>query len=180
MIQKNPYAGYILILAAASFISCQRTQESAQSTATGAPAAEATQQHEVEVPASTVLWIQLHKDLDSSKLKTGDHFSGEIAEDVVLNGGPVIAKGTSVKGRVTNSQTAQDKGSAGLLSLVLDSFTRRGTTYNIVTSPVTVQSATLEQSVSKDTKVGADTTNAFVPKKGILQFFLTNAVRVKT
>lgn len=113
-------------------------------------------------------------------MKTGDRFAGEIAEEVILSGNPVIPKGASVKGRITNSQTAQDKGSAGLLSLVLDSFTLRGTTYDIVTSPVTVQSATLEQAVSKDTKVGADTTNAFVPKKGILQFFLTNAVRVKT
>lgn len=169
-------------MAAVTLISCQRAQDTSQSSGTAAPAssAQASEQHEVEVAASTVLWIQLKKDLDSSKLKTGDAFSGIVAEDVILNGSAAIPKGTSVKGRVTNSQTAQEKGSAGLLSLVLDSFTVHGTTYNITTSPVTVQSATLEQDVSKDTKVGADTANAFVPKKGILQFFLANAVRIKT
>jgi hypothetical protein len=182
VIRKKTYAGHILVLAAVTLISCQRAQEPAQSTGTGAPASstQALDQHEVEVPASTVLWIQLQKDLDSSKLKTGDHFTGTLAEEVILNGSPVIPKGTSFKGRVTNSQTAQEKGTAGLLSLVLDSFTIRGTTYNTTTNPVTVQSATLEQDVPKDTKIGADASNAFVPKKGILQFFLANPVRVKT
>lgn len=184
MTPNKHYAGYIVILAAVSFVSCQQATQTAQgpgASPSAAPDAGA-RNAETEVPASTVLWVQLQKDLDSSKLKSGDHFSGQIIEDVILNGKPVIPKGTPVKGRVTNSSTAEGKGSAGLLSLVLDGLTLRGTHYDLNTNPLTLQAAPLEQDLLADkaNKAVTDAKNAFVPKNGILQFYLANAVRVKS
>ena len=177
------YASYILVLAAVVCASCQRAQETSQSTGTAAASSDAGSASETEVPASSTLWVQLQKDLDSSKLKTGDHFSGTIAEDVVLNGKPVIPKGSSVKGRVTNSATANTQGNSGLLSLVLDSVTIKGTSYNLITTPTTLQGPTVEQNLptnDKSNKAVSAAASAFAPKHGILQFFLANAVKVKS
>ncbi len=181
VIVHKHYGSYIIVLATAGLLSCQKAPDAAQGASSASPEAQSAQQSETEIPASTVLWIQLQKDLDSSKLKTGDHFSGQIAEDVILNGKPLVPKGTAVKGRVTNSETAREKGGAGLLSLVLETLTVRGTSYTIATSPVTLQAAPLTEDVPKNDSGKAVTAaqNAYAPKHGILQFFLSSAVRVK-
>jgi hypothetical protein len=183
VISKKQY-GHIIILAAILFVSCQKAPDAAQGSSTGASHVEAaaSQRSEAEVTADTVLWVQLQKDLDSSKLKTGDHFSGEIAEDVLIGGKPVIPKGSKVKGRVTNSAMAEAQGSAGLLSVVLDSVDVHGSDYALTTKPVTLQGVPLEQALPPDSanKVATDVKSAFVPKKGILQFYLTSAIRVRT
>lgn len=182
MIAKKHYAGYITVLATIGFISCGTAPNASEGqNAASAPNATTAQQSEAEVPANSVLWIELQKDLDSSKLKTGDHFTGTIAEDVLVNGKPAIPKGAGVKGRVTNSATAQSQGSAGLLSLVLDSVSVRGSTYNVRTNPVTLQAPPLEQNLPDDkyNKAAQAAGSAYVPKKGTLQFFLASAVRVK-
>lgn len=71
-------------------------------------------------PSNTVLWVQLKKYLDNSRLNVGHRFSGQIAEAVVLNGKDVVPKSAAVEGHVSNKQTAQTQGSSGLLSLELD------------------------------------------------------------
>lgn len=181
VIPKKQY-GHIIILAAVLLVSCQKAPDAAQSSSSGANEAETAQRSEAEVTADTVLWVQLQKDLDSSKLKIGDHFTGEIAEDVLVGGKPAIPKGSKVKGRVTNSTTAQALGSAGLLSVVLDSVDVHGRSYNVTTKPVTLQGVTLQHTMPNQpaNKVAADVRSAYAPKNGILQFFLTNAVRIRT
>lgn len=176
---KKQY-GYIVILAATSVVSCQKAPEGAQSSGPATTEAQTAQRSQTEVTADTVLWVQLQKDLDSSRLKTGDHFSGEIAEDVLVQGKPVIPKGSKVKGRVTNSAVAHGAGSAGLLSLVLDGVDIRGRNYEVATKPVTLQGAPLEQPLPSDSSNKAATAvkGAYAPKNGILQFFLSNSVRV--
>lgn len=174
--------GYLVILAAVGIVSCQKTPDGTQSSGAAATDAQTAQRSETEVTTDTVLWVQLKKDLDSSKLKTGDHFSGEIAEDVLRDGKPVIPKGSTVKGRVTNSATAQAQGSAGLLSLVLDSVEVHGRNYDLTTKPVTLQGTPIPQSMTSDSssKFATDVKSAYAPKNGILQFFLANSIRVKT
>ena len=181
MIAYKHYGRYLIVLAAAGLLSCQKAPNGAQGQGASASETQASQQSETEIPASTVLWIQLQKDLDSSKLKTGDHFAGEMVEDVILNGRPIVPKGSGVKGRVTNSETAHEKGGAGLLSLVLESVTLRGASYDITTSPVTLQAAPLTEDVPKNDsgKAVSASQNAYAPKHGILQFFLSTPVRVK-
>ena len=180
MIASKPYGSYIIVLAAVLFLSCEKKQEQAQSPPSPDQAA-AAQQSETQIPAGTALWIQLQGDLDSSKLKSGDHFSGQIVEDVILNGKTVIPKGSSAKGRVTNSSVAQSQGSAGVLSLVLESVSAKGSTYNLSTNPVTLEGANLQENQPKnsDSKAGKAAQSAYVPKHGTLRFFLSSPVNLK-
>lgn len=158
--------GYLVILAAASIVSCQKTPGAAQGSSTSATETQAAERSEAEVTPDTELWVQLQKDLDSSKLKTGDQFSGQIAEDVLVGGKPVIPKGSHVQGRVTNAAIAQSPGSAGLLSVVLDSVDVHGRNYDISTKPVTLQGVPLQQG-----RASTPVDSAYAPKNGILQFF---------
>lgn len=170
------YARYILVLAPVILLSCQPAAHGPE--ASPAAGQSSQQPSEVEIPANTTLWVQLQKALDSSKLKSGDQFSGEIAEAVLIGGKPVIPKGASVQGRVGDSQSAQGQGSAGQLSLQLESFTVSGKTYNVKTAPVTLQAAPLQANPG-NTPDAKDVKNAFVPKNGVLQFFLSEPVRIR-
>lgn len=174
------YACYFVVLAAVVLTSCQKAPNRAESGSQPAAGSSSGSGSETEVPSNTVLWVQLEKSLDSSKLKVGDHFSGKLAESVVLNGRDAIPKGAAIKGHVTNTQSAQGQGTSGLLSLELDSVASRGTDYTVKASPVTLQSAPLAADSDKASPAAPAVDNAFVPKKGILQFILTEAVRVKS
>jgi hypothetical protein len=175
------YACYLFVLAAVVLVSCQKAADRAESGPPPATAGnQASAQSETEIPASTVLWVQLKKDLDSSKLKVGDSFTGDLAEAVVLNGRDVVPKGATVKGHVSNKQSAQGQGSSGLLSLELDSLSLRGTNYQLKANPVTLETPPLATDAVKDTPVAPAVENAYAPKKGTLQFFLTEGVRVKS
>ncbi len=112
-----------------------------------------------DIPANTALWVELEKALDSSKLKVGDHFTGALAEAVVLGGRDVIPKGAKVKGRVTN------KANPEALSLELDSLAFKGGEYQVKANPVSLEAAA---------------GHAFAPKQGILQFFLAEPLHIKS
>jgi hypothetical protein len=173
--------GHIIILAAVFLLSCQKAPDAAQGSGPRASETQAPQRSEAEVTVDTVLWVQLQKDLDSSKLKDGDRFSGEIAEDVLVGGKPVIPKGSKVKGRVTNSSVAQAQGSAGLLSVVLDSVDVLGASYTVTTKAVTLEGVPLQHTMPNEpaNKVTTDVKSAYVPKNGILPFFLSSPLRVR-
>lgn len=174
------YASYFILLAAVILASCQKASDRPDN---GSPAAAGSAPNsggEVEIPSNTALWVQLEKALDSSKLKVGDHFTGKLAEAVVLNGRDAVPKGTTVKGHVSNRQPAQGQGTSGLLSLELDSMSVRGADYNIKANPVTLESAPLATDPDKSGPAAREVENAYAPKKGILQFFLAEALRVKS
>ena len=175
------YACYLIVLAPVVLLSCQKAAERTESGP--APAATGNQvsaQSETEIPSNTVLWVQLKKDLDSSKLKVGDQFTGDLAEAVVLNGRDAVPKGSTVKGHVSNKQSAQTQGSVGLLSLELDSLSLRGTEYKIKATPVTLETPAVAADTVKGSSAAPAVENAYAPKKGILQFFLTEGLRVKS
>ena len=174
------YAGYILILAAAVLISCQKAPDRAESGTPAAADGPSGARAETEVPANTAVWVQLEKALDSSKLKVGDRFTGTLAEAIVLNGKDLVPKGCSVKGHVSNRQTAQAEGSSGLLSLELDSLAVRGTDYQLKANPITLEAAPLQAGADKSNPVAPAVENAYAPKKGILQFVLSESFRVKS
>lgn len=182
MIQHGfrPYACYFLVLAATVLTSCQKAPDRAEggsAATTGGPASAGT---ETEIPSNTALWVQLEKALDSSKLKVGDHFTGKLAEAVVVNGRDTVPKGATVNGHVTNTQSAQGQGTAGLLSLELDSLSIHGRDYQVKANPVTLESAPLSTDNAKSSPAGSAVENAYAPKKGILQFLLTESLRVKS
>ena len=174
------YAGHIIILAAVVLVSCQKTPERTESGTPAAADGQSGARSETEIPANTAVWVQLEKALDSSKLKVGDRFTGTLAETIVSNGKDVVAKGATVKGHVTNTQSAQGQGSSGLLSLELDTLAVRGTDYQIKANPLTLASAPLQAGTDKSNPVAPAVENAFAPKKGILQFLLAEALRVKS
>jgi len=179
-IGHNKYAGYIFVLAAVVLISCQKAPDRVESGPPATAGSQANAGSETEIPSNTAVWVQLEKALDSSKLKVGDHFTGKLAEPMVANGKDVIPKGASVKGHVTNRQSAQGQGTAGLLSLTLDSVALRGTDYRVTANPVTLESAPLKADPDKANPATPVVENAYAPKKGILQFFLAEPLRVKS
>ena len=174
------YAGYIIVLAAVVLLSCQKAPERAESGTPPAANGQDSARSETEIPANTPVWVQLEKALDSSKLKVGDHFTGTLAETIVSNGRDVAPKGATIKGHVTNTQSAQGQGSAGLLSLELDTLLVRGTDYQIKANPLTLEAAPLQAGTDGSNPVAPAVANAFAPKKGILQFVLAEALRVKS
>jgi hypothetical protein len=174
------YAGHIIILAAVVLVSCQKATERAEGGTPAAADGQSGQRSETEIPANTAVWVQLEKALDSSKLKVGDRFTGTLAESIVFNGRDVVPKGAAVKGHVSNRQSAQGQGSSGLLSLELDTLGLRGTDYQIKANPLTLESAPLQASTDKSNPATPAVENAFAPKKGVLQFVLSEAVRVKS
>ena len=174
------YAGHILILAAVILVSCQKATERAESGTPPASDSQSGARSETEIPANTAVWVQLEKALDSSKLKVGDRFTGTLAESIVLGGRDLVPKGATIKGHVTNTQSAQGQGSSGLLSLELDTLTLRGTDYQIKANPLTLESAPLQAGTDKSNPATPAVENAFAPKKGILQFVLAESLRVKS
>ncbi len=174
------HAGHILILAAVILVSCQKATERAESGTASPSDSQSGARSETEISANTAVWVQLEKALDSSKLKVGDHFAGTLAESIVLGGRDLVPKGATIKGHVTNTQSAQGQGSSGLLSLELDSLTVRGTDYRIKANPLTLESAPLQAGTDKSNPVTPAVENAFAPKKGILRFILAESLRVKS
>src|SRR5438270_12257926 len=78
-------ACYCTLLAAVVLVSCQTAPKNAETTAApgASPAAAASgQPSSQEIPADTVLWVRLRKDLDSTRLKAGDHFSAEVSSPI--------------------------------------------------------------------------------------------------
>src|SRR5579884_588282 len=170
-------ACYCIILAAVVLVSCQRAPEGAPaatgSAGNGSPSAASGQSSASQIPANTVLWVRLRKDMDSSRLKAGDHFSAEVSSPVVLNGKAVVPQGTAVEGVVQQSQDASQPGSSGRLVLKLTSFRLGMRTYSIQTDEVTLQSPQVQQGADKEAPhEGA----AFAPKNENLQFTITAPV----
>jgi hypothetical protein len=71
---------------------------------------------------SPELYLRLDHDIDSAKSKMGDRVASRLESPVVVDGRDVLPKGTKFELRVTNSQVAREKGSVGLLTLEVDSF----------------------------------------------------------
>jgi hypothetical protein len=170
-------ACYCTILAAAVLVSCHTAQQSSQTAPApaggAASAAPAGQSSTAQIPANTVLWVRLRKDMDSARLKAGDHFAAEVSSPVVLNGKEVVPQGTPVDGVVQQSNDATNPGASGQLILKLNSFRLGLRSYTIQTDEVKLQ--------SPEVKAGADRAArregaAFAPKDENLQFTITAPV----
>ena len=141
----------------------------------------------VEVPVNTEFNVRLANDLDSAKKDTNDRFTARLDDDIVLNGKVAIPSGTEFHGRVTNSQTAESKGSSGFLSMTLESFDLNGATYNIKTLPMTGANPPLTQNPSdmpSRTEVGVPAAqavkNALIPKDTVVAFALREPLTIKS
>ncbi|MFC6646705.1 hypothetical protein ACFQBQ_14140 [Granulicella cerasi] len=114
--------------------------DGSQTTTTVAPAATngaapvtAPAAFNATVPAGTSLAIRINERIDVKHTPAGSHFTGEVAEPVVLNGNVVIPRGVPVRGRVDASHRRGHFKGASVLELRLTSMTLGGNEYALDT-----------------------------------------------
>lgn len=93
----------------------------------------------VKVPAGTALNVVLSTSLNSGKNKAGDVFTGNLAEDVVVDGRTVLAKGTKIEGKVVSAEGAGKVKGVGRMSLDLTSATVGGKSVALSTKAVAAE-----------------------------------------
>jgi hypothetical protein len=71
--------------------------------------------------SGTAIHLKLVKSLSSAAAKLGDHVDLEVAEDVVIDGLAVIAKGAAATGTVTDVEPKKHLGHGGKLGVSLNS-----------------------------------------------------------
>ncbi len=90
---------------------------------------EAGQQ--VVVPVGTTVRIRVNRLLASDRLKPGDHFDGQVANDVTAGGFVAIPRGAAVQGVVVDSKSSGAVSGRGELSLQLTSISMGGKVYPV-------------------------------------------------
>lgn len=78
---------------------------------------------EITVPDGTELTVVTLEEITSKTAAEGDPLTFKVDEDVKVNGQVVIAKGTLVKGVVSNAKKNGRMGKAGALSIRIESTT---------------------------------------------------------
>jgi hypothetical protein len=138
----KPSFVYCLIAAGLLASGCQRQAET--SNAEGTADREAAR---VEIPAGTHFWVRVTRTVDSAKVKSGDVVKGVLSTPVIAAGREVLPAGTGVDIRVTNSEIAQEAGSAGVLTLELAAVRHQGDEYPIKAEPYRLATAPVQQDV---------------------------------
>ncbi|MGA8160620.1 MAG: PEGA domain-containing protein, partial [Acidobacteriaceae bacterium] len=95
---------------------------SAAQTAPAAPAASETSQATLPIPADTLLdgtpvKLRISQTISSADAKVGQEVPFEVIEEMDVNGVPVIAKGATAIGTVTEAQSKRSMGRAGKLDI---------------------------------------------------------------
>lgn len=104
-----------------------------------APAPAPAPPRVVTVPAGTTLSVILSTPLSSAKNQAGDSFTGNLAEPVVVNGKTVLAKGTTVEGKVVAAEGSGRVSGKATMSLALTSATVGGKTISLDTSNLSAE-----------------------------------------
>jgi hypothetical protein len=145
----------------------------------------AANQQSVDIPAKTELYLRLDHGVDSAKSKVGDRVGSRLESPVVVDGRDVLPKGTKFDLRVTNSQVAREKGSVGLLTLEVDSFSLNGHTYPVKATALTEQTKPLPVSAPPNAQAphlplreDQAQSNAAVNTQRVLPFVTTEPVRI--
>jgi hypothetical protein len=85
------------------------------------------------VPAGTSLAIRINQYINVKTAHAGDHFTGEVADPVVVNGNEIIARGTHVGGRIDEAHRRGHFKGASILELRLTSIQLNGAEYHLDT-----------------------------------------------
>ena len=83
--------------------------------------ATASQTEEITIPDGTEISVVTTEEISSKTAVEGDPLTFKVDEDVKINGRTVIAKGTLVKGVVSNAKKSGRLGKAGALSIRIES-----------------------------------------------------------
>jgi hypothetical protein len=87
-----------------------------------------------ELPAGTLLTVRLQTALSNAKLDADGTFSAFIDEPILIDGKTIVARGTSVLGRIESASASDVKRDTGYLRLTLDSITVQGKPLHLQTS----------------------------------------------
>ncbi len=110
----------------------------------------------VTLPAGSTLPVRVTQTLDSATAQPGDTFSGAVATDIVQDGMVLIARGSTVSGRVTEVHEAAHFKGASLLTVELTGVNARGgERLSLSTQPYSVQGKGRGENTAVKTGVGA-------------------------
>lgn len=84
------------------------------------------------IPNGTKVTVRLSQSINSETAKTGDAWSGTLANDVVVNGQPIAKAGDPVKGKVTYAKASGRLKTPGQLTIRLTSVNGMGVTSSAV------------------------------------------------
>ena len=126
------------------------------------------------IPAGTALTVKTTSQI-SERDPVGRTFTGQVAQDVVVNGATVLKAGTAVTGKITASRSnlRPGRGSAPL-SVALTSIKANGRSVAVKTASVQPQGATTAQSAKMRSR-GVTAGNILVTPGTTMQFVLSQA-----
>ena len=87
-----------------------------------------------DLPAGTLLTVRLDNALSIAKLDTSEAFAAVIDEPIVVDGKTLIARGTSVLGRIESARASEIKRNTGYVRLTLNSIKIQGKEFHLQTS----------------------------------------------
>ena len=90
----------------------------------------------IDLPAGTSLRVRLDQDLGSKISRPGDMFNATIADDVIVNGQTVIARGARAEGTVIDAQPLGRFKGAARLALRLERVRTNWGSYPVATSSI--------------------------------------------
>ena len=126
------------------------------------------------IPAGTALNVKTTSQI-SERDPVGRTFTGQVAQDVVVNGATVLKAGAGVTGKITASRASSRPGRGSApLSIALTSINANGSNVAIKTHSVQPRGATTAQTAKVRTR-GVTAGNILVTPGTTMQFVLSQA-----
>jgi hypothetical protein len=100
------------------------------------PKAAASAPVAIELPAGTDIRVRLDQDLGSKISQPGDNFAATVADDVVVNGTTVIARGSRADGTVMDAKPLGKFKGGAVLAIKLERVTTAYGSYPVSTSSI--------------------------------------------
>ena len=127
------------------------------------------------IPAGTAITIKTTSQISERDPK-GRTFTGQVDQDVVVNGATVLKAGTPVTGRITASRASSRPGRGSApLSVALTSISANGRNVAVKTPSVQPQGATTAQTAQMRSR-GVTAGSILVTPGTTMQFVLSQAV----
>ena len=127
------------------------------------------------IPSGTSITVKTTSQI-SERDPVGRTFTGQVDQDVVVNGATVLKAGTTVTGRITASRASSRPGRGSApLSVALTSIRANGRSVAIKTHSVQPQGATTAQTAQMRSR-GVTAGNILVTPGTTMQFVLSQAV----
>ena len=129
------------------------------------------------IPAGTSISIKTTSQI-SERDPVGRTFTGQVDQDVVVNGTTVLKAGTPVTGKITASRASSRPGRGSApLSVTLTSMKANGSNVAVKTTPVQPRGATTAQTAQTRSR-GVSAGNILVTPGTQMHFVLSQAVTI--